>query len=585
MLNLLVRGGITILALLTASACTDNQGTIAKAPDHPKDPPRKKDDFPRTDFGGDAKAASDYLALRNAGVPASRFDQGCPQIQYGSNGIETIQVIRRKTTGACEVNEVVFQEYKRFPWLVESSAGKPISWSLNDFDPFTSFDETIRQKVRDHKQYLSQLLQQKGYAKDSLEHQERMVAGLFYLASSAYTGADRTAQELSNLKNQLQQLGLAEYLAYVQEGRGFKVQQRVIEQGSALKALETGEGGGGEILEILYGIFEEAGFQPSFALVNPYRSEEPALKAYVQKNPGFHPLCIGVPLEGKLRLFDPSLAKIDPLHHGVLPVTLRHYVSFKQVNEGSYAKKRGQYTDALNSFNAALRLNSSLYSAYDNRAGVWEDLRERDQALRDFSRAIAINPFASHLYFNRALLLTRQNRDQPEPSLLEKALTDTERALKLPHSYAPTWLLRGEILATMGRKDEAIQALTNFLKSASPQEVDKVLEPLRTLFARQWTSEAAQKQREIIEKETELDVVKASSNAQVAVMLWKLGERGQARRQLIPLMALLSSGGSAEKVKKISPPTRDYLRNQLFSSIPDDMRASLELQALNGYLR
>jgi hypothetical protein len=82
-----------------------------------------------------------------------------------------------------------------------------------------------------------------------------------------------------------------------------------------------------------------------------------------------------------------------------------------------------------------------------------------------------------------------------------------------------------------------------------------------------------------------LDVVKASSNAQVAVMLWKLGERGQARRQLIPLMALLSSGGSAEKVKKISPPTRDYLRNQLFSSIPDDMRASLELQALNGYLR
>ncbi len=76
-------------------------------------------------------------------------------------------------------------------------------------------------------------------------------------------------------------------------------------------------------------------------------------------------------------------------------------------------------------FNNTLELNSVHVQAYNNRGIVYHNLKNYDQALQSYTKAIQLNPKYAEAYLDRARLYLALGDS-------EKAAQDEESAAKLP---------------------------------------------------------------------------------------------------------------------------------------------------------
>lgn len=134
-----------------------------------------------------------------------------------------------------------------------------------------------------------------------------------------------------------------------------------------------------------------------------------------------------------------------------------------------------RYEEAVHDYSQALALAPHHAKALYNRAVAHERLGRHSAALADFSAVLDLDPYNPPAYANRAALLLHKLR-QPAA-----ALTDAERALLLEQEQerlgqgrggaggkgaasnagggsAATWHLCGEALAALGRGGEALAA-------------------------------------------------------------------------------------------------------------------------------
>jgi tetratricopeptide (TPR) repeat protein len=98
------------------------------------------------------------------------------------------------------------------------------------------------------------------------------------------------------------------------------------------------------------------------------------------------------------------------------------------VNRGVIRLNAGQAAAALADFNAAIRKQPQMASAYLNRAGAHLDAKRFDLALADAERAVELDPNSAHALFIRAAA----HELKGEPKL---AYRDYQAAAKL----APEW--------------------------------------------------------------------------------------------------------------------------------------------------
>ena len=70
----------------------------------------------------------------------------------------------------------------------------------------------------------------------------------------------------------------------------------------------------------------------------------------------------------------------------------------------------GQYQQAVESYDEAIRLNPEYALAYNNRGGAYVQLGEYETAIADYGAATRINPLYANAYFNRALAYVQANR-------------------------------------------------------------------------------------------------------------------------------------------------------------------------------
>jgi Tfp pilus assembly protein PilF len=113
-------------------------------------------------------------------------------------------------------------------------------------------------------------------------------------------------------------------------------------------------------------------------------------------------------------------------------------------------QRQGRAREALESYDAVLRLNPEMADAHCNRGIVLQAMLGRpEEALTSFDRAIALNPRMAMAHHQRGNTLRDLGR-------LEESLENYDRALALKPDAAMAHNDRGNVLRNLHRWDEAI---------------------------------------------------------------------------------------------------------------------------------
>ena len=130
---------------------------------------------------------------------------------------------------------------------------------------------------------------------------------------------------------------------------------------------------------------------------------------------------------------------------------------------------------AVDDYGRAIAIDPGLASAYGNRAIAWDKLGDYRKAIDDYSRLIELRPDDGTGYNGRAWARFRARTD------LDAALADTETALRMEPDNWRYIDSRAEILASLGRPEEAMAAFERVMALTDADAIKRY----ETVLARQ----------------------------------------------------------------------------------------------------
>jgi len=94
----------------------------------------------------------------------------------------------------------------------------------------------------------------------------------------------------------------------------------------------------------------------------------------------------------------------------------------------------GKFESAIENFNKSLELNKDFSVTYFFRGASYHSIGEYDEAMLDYTKAIALDPKMTDAYYNRAkVILSRKDIQNPD---IKKAIKDLEKSLELDNNFA-----------------------------------------------------------------------------------------------------------------------------------------------------
>jgi tetratricopeptide (TPR) repeat protein len=138
------------------------------------------------------------------------------------------------------------------------------------------------------------------------------------------------------------------------------------------------------------------------------------------------------------------------------------------------AAQKGDYDKALAEFTQAIQADPKDPELYNNRGSMYTFKGQYDQAIADFNQALKLNPRYANAYYNRGVAYYNK-------SLYDKAIGDFTKCLELDPKLADAYFSKALALEAAGRKDEAREAYTAFLRHASPEAKDQIEQARRSL--------------------------------------------------------------------------------------------------------
>jgi tetratricopeptide (TPR) repeat protein len=128
----------------------------------------------------------------------------------------------------------------------------------------------------------------------------------------------------------------------------------------------------------------------------------------------------------------------------------------KAFNDGEQMLKATRYTEAIQSFDHALSLNSSLTRAYLQRGRAYAALSQTEPAIRDFTKVIQLQPGSAEAYVERASAHLVANDYAAVAADCGEAIS---RDPKLTYAYT----LRGIAFREMGSLPKALESFNHAL--------------------------------------------------------------------------------------------------------------------------
>lgn len=113
---------------------------------------------------------------------------------------------------------------------------------------------------------------------------------------------------------------------------------------------------------------------------------------------------------------------------------------------------RAKYDDAIRDFSEAIRLNPKGMEAYAGRGYAYQVKEEWDKALADYTEVLRSDQNAGWVYFNRGLIYLERKE-------WAKAVEDLSEAIRCEPQYSYAYFRRGSALAELGDLDGALASL------------------------------------------------------------------------------------------------------------------------------
>jgi protein O-mannosyl-transferase len=135
-------------------------------------------------------------------------------------------------------------------------------------------------------------------------------------------------------------------------------------------------------------------------------------------------------------------------------------------NMGAYLQQQGRLQEAIAEYRTTLSLSRDrvmIALTQANLGSAYRDLGDDKDALESYNAAIDMNPYQANAYFGRAVLYRNQGK-------LTEAIRDFSKAVELQPT-ADGYVRLGQALAQAQRREEALAAIDQALK-ISPESTE-----------------------------------------------------------------------------------------------------------------
>jgi ABC-type branched-subunit amino acid transport system substrate-binding protein/WD40 repeat protein/regulator of sirC expression with transglutaminase-like and TPR domain len=118
------------------------------------------------------------------------------------------------------------------------------------------------------------------------------------------------------------------------------------------------------------------------------------------------------------------------------------------INQGLANHRQGNYQQAISNYSRAIALNPNSAKAYSNRAAAYNEQKDYQKAIADSSKAISLNPTYANAYINRGIAYYRQGNSQ-------QAIKDYNKAIELAPGNAIAYTNRALAYTRLGNQQAA----------------------------------------------------------------------------------------------------------------------------------
>jgi len=136
--------------------------------------------------------------------------------------------------------------------------------------------------------------------------------------------------------------------------------------------------------------------------------------------------------------------------------------SMDYLQKGKDYFNRGDYQQAIEQYDEAIRLDPQYADAYFNRGRAYSYLGQHEQSKEDLDEAIRLNPQHAMAYNNRGIAYGQLGQ-------YERAIEDFDEAIRLDSQDAKAYNYRGVAYGQLGQYERAIQDLDEAIR-LNPQE-------------------------------------------------------------------------------------------------------------------
>ena len=285
--------------------------------------------------------------------------------------------------------------------------------------------------------------------------------GLAEIIEEAGLGLDAAAVETDGRQSIVSRKGIAGTPAYMapEQWRGESLDERtdIYALGCILYEMLTGEWP----------------FQVDFAPTTPQRFQQwlsamqarhestgvPALPASLPAAPGdLLERCLAKARAERPASLNELLSQLESLCRRQFATAPRATPPVEQFTAADYNNRGATYInlsrhdEALRDLSQAIELDPNDALAYSNRGLTHHGLQQYEAALADYNRAIRLAPGYAPAYYNRGNTYHALQR-------YDDALIDYSRAIQIDSSFSPSYTNRGSIYADLQRYEEALPDL------------------------------------------------------------------------------------------------------------------------------
>lgn len=127
------------------------------------------------------------------------------------------------------------------------------------------------------------------------------------------------------------------------------------------------------------------------------------------------------------------------------------------INQGIELTNKGEFDEAIVSFDKAIELNNKAELAYFSKGIAYHNLNQLQAAYESYTKAIELNPKMIDAYFNRAQSILAF--EAPDETELRNALSDLEKAIELDGNFLDAYYYAAVVMKKLGQYQDAIKYL------------------------------------------------------------------------------------------------------------------------------